>query len=369
MKTVAIPNSQNYFCGKFRVMKRITTADYAKGIAVVLMIQVHSMELFIQDDVFQSNWGKVSLFLGGVPAAPLFMMIMGYFIAFRNKNNLVIRGLKLIGLGILLNIGLNFHLLYNIFFEAWTYDPWAYILGVDILPLAGLSLITIALLKKFLGENPFYWIFPALIVSGLSYFITNIETQSIKYVLSFIIGGTYWSYFPLIPWLAYPIIGYSIGLYLKKRKTTESPKQIALFYAIITVGFLYGLSYGFEVSSKLPTYYQHDIVFFLWAVSFAVLMVSLLYFTDKAFKENIILKYLRFLGRKVTSIYIIQWLIIGNTATEIYKSKELWFWPVSTVVLLVISSLIVFSVDKLTQNYSGRIKQKTPSTTVINFNK
>ena len=55
--------------------------DLLKGIAVLLMIQVHVMELFASVAVSNSTAGKLSLFLGGAPVAPFFMIIFGYFIA------------------------------------------------------------------------------------------------------------------------------------------------------------------------------------------------------------------------------------------------------------------------------------------------
>jgi hypothetical protein len=53
---------------------------------VALMIQVHLMELFAQPAVLASWVGKVSLFLGGPPAAPVFMLIMGYYAAASTRS-------------------------------------------------------------------------------------------------------------------------------------------------------------------------------------------------------------------------------------------------------------------------------------------
>ena len=59
---------------------RSFTADLLKGMAVLAMIQVHLMELFARQEVYDSLTGKISLFLGGIPAAPVFMAVMGYFL-------------------------------------------------------------------------------------------------------------------------------------------------------------------------------------------------------------------------------------------------------------------------------------------------
>jgi len=80
-------------------------ADLLKGVAVILMVQVHIIELFAQQSIFDSFAGSIFLFLGGPPAAPVFMTVMGYFIAKGNANisKSIVRGFKLIGFGLLLN--------------------------------------------------------------------------------------------------------------------------------------------------------------------------------------------------------------------------------------------------------------------------
>ena len=37
-------------------------------------------------------------------------------------------------------------------------------------------------------------------------------------------------------------------------------------------------------------------------------------------REFILFKYIKWLGKNVTIMYVLQWILIGNTATEIYKT-------------------------------------------------
>ena len=64
---------------------RTQTADLLKGIAVILMIQVHIIELFANHTIFNSDYGKLLLFLGGPLVAPIFSILFGYFIASSKK--------------------------------------------------------------------------------------------------------------------------------------------------------------------------------------------------------------------------------------------------------------------------------------------
>ncbi|PJB59375.1 MAG: hypothetical protein CO098_03725, partial [Bacteroidetes bacterium CG_4_9_14_3_um_filter_41_19] len=96
---------------------RVRTPDLLKGMAVILMIQVHLIELFATQEIYDSFFGQLLLFLGGPPAAPVFMAVMGYFLAFSKRGLLfdVKRGFKLIIWGFALNIGLNLNLFFHIY--------------------------------------------------------------------------------------------------------------------------------------------------------------------------------------------------------------------------------------------------------------
>ena len=105
---------------------RTHTADVLKGIAILLMIQVHVVELFAIHELAASSVGKVFMFLGGPPVAPLFMVLFGYFISVSHKSRqqLIVRGLKIFALGMLLNLALNCNLIYTV---------WRGLLQIDIL--------------------------------------------------------------------------------------------------------------------------------------------------------------------------------------------------------------------------------------------
>jgi surface polysaccharide O-acyltransferase-like enzyme len=77
-------------------MKRNPLPDLLKGFAVFLIIPIHILETFIDYPGRESTIGKVLLFLGGPVAVPVFMMVMGYFVAVSNKSTRenIVRGVK-----------------------------------------------------------------------------------------------------------------------------------------------------------------------------------------------------------------------------------------------------------------------------------
>ena len=305
---------------------RTHTADVLKGIAILLMIQVHVVELFASRELATSSVGNVFMFLGVPPVAPLFMVLFGYFISVTHKSRwqLIVRGLKIFALGMLLNLALNFNLMYTVWRGLLQIDILPFVFGVDILQFAGLSLIVIALFKKVL-EQPLVVTLMVIIASVLlgKYLVAYIpENYSLKYVTAFFYGSAQWSYFSLFPWLAYPLTG--MALYQLQQRyqidvtLTTKTNQVLAIGALLFV--IFTMSYAIAIASDLPSYYHHGILFFLWVIVFLSLYSVCVHAITERMGTTRVFTYLTWLGKQVTLIYIIQWVIIGNIATEIYKT-------------------------------------------------
>ncbi len=328
--------------------------DLLKGIAVLLMIQVHVMELFASYVMSSSTVGKLSLFLGGAPVTPLFMVVFGYFIAQAHKSTqqLLVRGIKIFLLGMVLNMALNFNLMISVYHEKLHVDVLPYIFGVDILHFAGIALVMIAPLKKTIKKRGLFILVTMLVIIFLSQYALNYAPNNavLKYTSAFFYGSTQWSYFPLFPWLAYPLTGMAI-YQLQQRypidlmhaiKTNKALGVGALLFVVLTLG------YAIRVTSDLPTYYHHGILFFLWVIVFLTVYSACIYLITEHLKTTVFFKYLTWLGKHVTLIYIIQWIIIGNIGTEIYKSiTSLLYLALCFIGLLGVSSGICFVALKL----------------------
>ena len=321
--------------------------DLLKGLAVLLMIQVHITELFVTPLVYDSLAGKISLFLGGVPAAPLFMAVMGYFVVKGGKSSLQLlrRGGQLLIYGLLLNTGLNLHLLIKILNGTYTLNPLEYIFGVDILFLAGYSLIALALLMKMKKYRGLTLAGLAVLIAALTPWVSQLASGSglSPYLAAFIGSYAPWSYFPLFPWLAYPLTGAAF-YYLGKHFWVQKYQKYFFIAALLVFVLLFGK--GFSVSTTLAAYYHHSLVFYFWAVAFLMVLFFALRLFAPYFQSTIAGRYLRFLGKNVTAVYVIQWLIIGNVATAIYRSMPLWAGVVSFVSVLVITSLLVYFLNR-----------------------
>lgn len=327
---------------------RLFLPDVLKGTAVVLMIQVHIMELFATEEVVASFVGKVSLFFGGVPAAPLFMALMGYFVAKSSRSLKInlLRGLKLVGLGFLLNISMNAHLLIKILNGTIILNPWPYLMGVDILFVAGLSIIVLSLVRLYAGRK--LWPYALLALAGVAVHpylpVYDGGLKWLHYLQAFFWGDAHWSYFPLFPWLLYPTAGFMFFLLNEKYCLNDFSRK-GLIYLVVAFFVLVAipLPFAIKMSTDLARYYHHDLWFALWAIGFLVFWTILLALLTRNNKKLFLFRYVRWVGKNVTVFYVIQWLIIGNTATILYKSREgieLFFWFLA--VLLFTSLLVRF---------------------------
>lgn len=337
--------------------------DLLKGFAVIAMIQVHIMEQFARPEILNGPPGEVSLFLGGPFAAPVFMAVMGYFLgrekqASREAGKQDIlkklrRGSALIVLGLLLNIGLNFNLLLHIFQGKYDTDPFQYIFGADILPLAGLSIVFIGLVELFLKKRAWPVTALAFAVPVITPYLPVLP-GNLKYLQAFLYGPLDWSYFPLFPWLAYPLLGYGV-----KRMEIEMPSRFKKirkndWYALIPVILVQGLVVkAFNIITDLPSYYHHGILLFVWMLGFLFGWPYLVSMINNIAADSQIIRFIKWLGEHVTLVYVVQWLIIGNLAfylsgTQYILPMLLWF-----AVILAVTSVLSLLILKLWKKRSG----------------
>lgn len=328
--------------------ERNQTADLLKGIAVVLMIEVHLVEQFATLDLFGSAIGRISLFLGGPPAAPVFLAVMGFFLARspRSAASLAKRGALLVVGGILLNLGLNANLLYAIHQGRFDLDPLAFVFGADILPAAGLSIILIAIARTYARARVLPYILAACSIAGVTPLLSTIaadpSSNAIHYALPFLFGNSWWSYFPLFPWFAYPLLGVAFANASGLRSRFLS---LHTTYRWLTVGavaamLLVTVPYALANITELHRYYHHDIRLMIWISGFLFVWLMMVMNAEQLFGTSAAFRYLKWLGRNVTSAFVFQWLLIGNIATEIYRTQDLkqlalWFIGIMAATTLL----------------------------------
>lgn len=293
--------------------KRIEYLDYLKGFAVFTMFLQHAMILYEKSKGNDTVLGNIFVLLGTAPAAPVFMVIMGIFIA-KSRDSVksqIKRGLKLFLLGYLLNL-LRFTIPLLIAGEGG-YDsttdgtPVTLFLSVDIFQLSGLSIIILTILNKYIKRKSYY-LYILISILFISPYLWGIGDNN--YLLSIMWGKNANIYFPLLPWIIYPLIGVCgsdkiIGLsdnsVLQKRFLKIGIVLIVISSILLGIGVL---DFGDYYRSGIGTHSLIIGVLLVWFSSIANL-------SNRLNNNNNIMKLLKYWSRNVTMIYFIQWVIFG----------------------------------------------------------
>jgi uncharacterized membrane protein len=225
-------------------------------------------------------------------------------------------------------------------------DPWFYIFGADILTLAGLSLIATGFLRRVFKNNFVFYFILAGITAAAGPYLNNIGSGGavLSHVASFFRGTEAGSYFPFFPWFAYVLAGYSFYLFIQHTQTGKKidVQNHLLWFIPLFIFVIVTLPYAAGVSGNLygkEGYYHHGIVFYGWVMLFMLSFVVVINRIEINFKEMKILRLIRWIGQKVTLLYVIQWLIIGNIAAILFRTQDLfqvfgWFFIVTMTTLV-----------------------------------
>ncbi len=337
---------------------RSRASDLIKGVAIIAMVQVILLEFFARQSIMDGLTGKISMFIGGSATAPVFLAVMGYYIAYTQKPfwKNILRGAGLIGLGFLVNIGRNIMVLTGLAHPAYVIGPLPLIFSTNILILAGLSLIAIALLIKLFKGHVLIFLFLIVVTLLIQYAIPPVEkTFPGSILLPFFYGKYPRGFFPFIPWFSYVLAGYCFYLFKNyfvsdQFKHSQTVKVMLLFLSGIVL--VVTAKFGFRVSIQPQLYFHHGIMFFLFCINFVFWwLLSARAIVHRA--DNFISRYVEWLGKNVTAFYVIFMLLMGNLGVIFYKSqdyKELALWLFG---MLIVSSLLVLAWDKLHRLVAG----------------
>lgn len=302
--------------------ERNMAIDMAKGISLLTLPAIHSTLFYSSAEVFRSLLGTMLALIAENLGAPLFLLTMGWSISLGAKKTpgiLLKRSLKLFLLGYVLNL-LKFGIPalwrgipVNLFLENNIPQNSTGVLRLlligDILQLAGISYLVCGFLYRLKGYAWYAAVFFLFIVFGAPH-IWQFQTKIMGLgVLDLINGLPPDSFFPLFPWGAYPLMGLVLGSFGDGTK--------ARFHGIITLitgAFL--LAGGLILSTIEPE---------SWKANFyrlgpggtcihlgAAISVVGLFILSSGFykKDGPVIRFLTFLGRNVTVVYMIQWVVV-----------------------------------------------------------
>lgn len=328
-------------------MQRIPSFDLARGFIVLLMPSVHVMMLYSNRDVQQSLPGHILLFIAECTGAQLLMLLMGVNFNFSKKISLQ-RALHLILIGYALNffkfiLPLGLNLLPDKFLhDLGQYDKSSsisfFLFLCDIFQFAGIAYVIFFFIfhSRYYPYRAICFTTPILFLSPMFW---DIHT-GIKFVDYFftVIGGHPPScYFPLIPWLIYPLTGLAIGYFIKKKPTTiRIVGWVGCVLIVISFCFpasVYNNEWIYFYRAKLP-----DTIFHL---GFVLLWLALFNWINSKIPFSPVFQFLTFCSRNITVIYIIQGILtcwclpLAGYQTNPFQSTLYWMAAITMISLLL----------------------------------
>lgn len=310
---------------------RLLSIDLARGLAVLFMISVHTLEVFGNADVKNSIFGQLIEFLGSTPAAPVFMTLMGFSFIYSKKSGLkpkLWRGFLIFLSGYILNIFrgvipfmvssyLKLDFLNS--FPTDKINEYTLLTDVDILQFAGLALMIMAIIQE-LKINKNTILLMAFLISMVSPFFWGIHVNIpiIDFFLDLFWGDQPVGFgiisnrisFPVFPWLTFPLMGMYLGETMKN--STNQNLTFKQFGIIGVLVLFIGLGIScFNFDYHFNDYYHSRQGAMIYMCGFVVLWIYITKLIIDILPMNNIFELLFKWSGGVTTIYFSQWILIN----------------------------------------------------------
>jgi uncharacterized membrane protein len=328
---------------------RIIAFDLARGAAVFFMICVHVVNQLTSAEIEQHTvFGQVINLFGSTPAAPVFMTLMGVSFVLAPPPTLAAglrRGLRLLATGYGLNVA---RFVAPLLVARWL-DPvgaatlphaeaglLAYALIIDILQFAGLSYMVLSVVRA--------WAVPPIGVAGLLIGVTLTApllwgtgaTVPVLGRITDLLWGARGELvaFPLFPWLAFPLSGYLMGELLRRQPSIDQffRTLARICLPVFIIGGAWAVT---NPAFHFADYWHTGPGGIVVSVGFVGLWLWGWHQLTRWLSTTLLASVLVFGSRYVTTLYLIQWTLIGWATLVVgYKTAGL-----TLSIVLIIGAL------------------------------
>lgn len=346
---------------------RIIFLDMMRALAVLMMVQGHTIDTFLADEyrTMDSTLFSIWFTIRGF-TAPIFMFTSGvvftyllrsYNVPFfenpRVKKGLI-RFIVLVLIGYLLR-----YPTYTVFnFSVVTFEQWRGFFLVDALHLIGFGLLFVLILS-LIAERiklPDYFIFT---LGALFFFVLFSLTEKINWAnylpvpfAAYFYHGT-GSYFPLFPWAGYVIGGAILGSYLAHNPVSFTSYKFSLRLLFIGFGFL-GLSQGIELIENIfynrQGYWTDNLYVITMRLGLVILLNSFMSFL--AIKLKSVPEFVKQIGRHTLLVYAVHSIILYGSAwipglNLIFSRRmDIYSSIISALLMIALMAVMVLGIEK-----------------------
>lgn len=350
--------------------KRLHHIDYLKAWAIIVMIEVHIINCFLDPSLKTTWWFHIVNFINGL-VAPVFIFTAGFSFVFSvigkrdellNFSDLFFKRVSRILLIFL--VGYLIHIPYfslkNIIIYASPAELTSFY-STDVLQCIGSGLLVLLLLRMIITSDTLYH-FIITMIGLLIVFLTPYTwmidfTQWIPLPIATYFNEMHGSLFPIFPWHGFIFLGASYGVFQLQKASEKHNDQVShnlmLIAAIVSIVGIIAMHY----LSQNPEYsIKPSPIFFITRYSIVIMLLlgSQWYLNLKHKTESLLL----YVGRESLLVY---WLHLQILYRHIFNGKSLEkivsqkFGIAECVLVFLLLTALMFLVaifwNKLKQNY------------------
>lgn len=348
---------------------RIVAVDFSRGLAVLFMILVHTLWMYAdQQTQSQSLLGDVIHFIG--KGTPSFLLCMGLSMTLSRQQSAVAsfkRGCMILLFGYMMNalkfiVPIAAGVMPEAFLDAYGFsypmriDQYRYLLLTgDILQMAGLSLLLLAVIRHFIS-NKYLLLTLAfitlLIAKPFSGWQPNIV--GIDYLFELLFSNNFHVYFPVFPWLSFIIFGLFIGQLLQESDDIEQIFSRLPVVAAICLIIGGGLCY-YDFTYHFGNFFHLGPGGVIYLLGINLLLFWFIHRLVILKPELAIFNLLAYCSQRVTSLYVIQWTVVcWGMAVVGFQQFNTLQTLMAMPVVMAITFAVQFGKDRLAESLTAK---------------
>lgn len=341
---------------------RLLWIDTARGFTVLYIPSVHVTMLFGNSMVYASHWGHAMDWIATRPGAQLLMMLMGLSFRLSHASSItqLHRSYHVILSGYLLNClkfvvpGLLGWIPKTFFHEFGLTNTKTRFLELlllgDILQFAGLSLLVLTFLHRCRIRNTSVFLMIVSISAISPYCWTmKLNSTTINECFSLITGNHPLVFFPLLPWLVFPLTGYLLAGYLTGEKIPWT-RCVLVSLLLVSSG----------VFIRTDDLYRPVFSNCLYHIGFCIVWLFICCKCTPMLLNTKLFHLLHFCSKHITLLYGVQWVIIcWSMAWLSFRGLNLTRTILWSIIITAASLLLTYFFLHLRSSIKNICHEKT----------